>query len=204
MKTKIIIGIASLIFVLFSCKESTEELIDQGVSLADKGRYKEAIEKYTKVIDKNSKIQLAYLSRGLCYINTKEYLKSLADFNAILNLKTLGGGNIIFTLNPDNADIIEEAKYQVPYDDGIYGRAQARYFLDSLKSSYEDFERLINNNYEEKVFCILFQSDILHESGSDTTACQLAQWARKIAKKPSEIADCESTVKKYCEKINID
>jgi len=202
MKSKQIIGIVWLIFSLFSCKESTEDLIDQGVSLADKGRYKEAIEKYTRVIDKNSKIQLAYLNRGLCYINTKEYLKSLDDFNTILNLKTLGGGNIIFTLNPDHADVIEEAKYQVSYDDGIYGRAQARYFLDSLKSSYEDFQRLIDNNYPEKVFCILFQSDILHESGNDTTACQFAQWARKIAQKPDEIVDCDSTVRNYCEKTN--
>ena len=202
MNQKSIIGIFWVGFLLCSCKESNEDLINKGVTLANKGKYKEAIERYTKVINMNSQIQLAYYNRGLCYINTREYLKALDDFNTVLNLKTLGSGNIIFTLNTENADFIEEAKYQVSYNDGIYGRAQARYFLDSLKGSYEDFQRLIDNNYSEKVFCILFQSDILHESGNDTTACQFAQWARKIAQKPDEIADCDSTVRNYCEKNN--
>lgn len=204
MKSKKILGTVGLAFFLFSCKESTEDLISKGVSLADKGKYKKAIKKYTTVITKNNKIQLAYYNRGLCYINTKEYLKALDDFYTLLNLKTLGSGNIIFTLNPEHADVIEEARYQVSYDDGIYGRAQARYFLDSLKSSYEDFQKLIDNNYPEKVFCILFQSDILYESGNDITACQFAQWARKIAQRPDEIADCDSTVREYCEKTNRD
>lgn len=201
MNSKITVHIISLVFLLYSCKESNENLIDSGVNLANKGKYNEAIKKYTKVINNNNKIQLAYYNRGLCYINIGEYQKSLDDFNTVLNLKTLGGGSIIFTLNSENGDFIEEAKYQVSYDDGIYGRAQARYFLDSLKSSYADFQALIEKNYSEKVSCILFQADIWHATGDDSTACKFAQRARSIAKKEGEITDCDNTIRSYCDPI---
>jgi len=172
--------------------------MDRGVTLADKGKYKEAIEKYTKIIANNNKIQLAYYNRGLCYIQTDEYEKALNDFNTILNLKTIGGGTIVFTLNEQHSDIIEEAGYQVSYDDGIYGRAQARCHLDSLKEAYSDFQDLIKKNYPEKVFCILFQADIWSATGDDSTACEFARRARKFAKRQDEIADCDNSIKLYC------
>lgn len=176
--------------------------MDQGVKLTDKGKCKEAIEKYSKIIANNNKIQLAYFNRGLCYIQTDEYKKALKDFNTILNLKTLGGGTVVFTLNEQHSNIIEEAGYQVSYDDGIYGRAQARYYLDSLNEAYNDFQNLIKNNYPEKVFCILFQSDIWSATGDDSTACEYARRARKFAKRQDEIADCDRTIQSYCSPNN--
>ncbi len=200
MKYKIIIILFVQFSLFSSCQETNKQLLDRGVSLADRGSYKEAIEKYTKIISNNNNIQLAYYNRGLCYIQTKDYEKALNDFNTILKLKTIGGGNIVFTLNEQNSGLIEEADYQVSYDDGIYGRAQVRFYLDSLKTSYEDFQLLIDKNYAEKVFCILFQADIWHETGDDSTACKFVQRARAIAKEQDEISDCEKSLKSYCEK----
>ena len=177
-------------------------MINDGVALANKGKYREAIEKYSKVISNNNKIQLAYYNRGLCYINTREYLKALGDFDTILNLKTPGGSGFIIEVNSQVPGADEETKFQVSYDEGIYGRAQARYYLDSLQNSYSDFQNLVDKNYRQKVICILFQSDIWHATGDDSTACKFANRARKIAKTQDEIMDCDSTIRSYCGKTN--
>lgn len=193
--------ILSTLCLFGSCKESNEQLINRGNILAEKGKHKEAIETYNEVLQTNEKIQLAYYHRGLSYLEIKEYKKAFADFDKVLNLKTLGGGNIIFTLNEQNSQFIEEAKFQVEYDDAFYGRAQARYFLDSLKTAYNDFQLLLEKNYPEKTFCILFQADIWFASGDDSTACKYVDWARTFATTEREIKDCDE-YKQVCQKIN--
>ena len=196
MNTLRILSILLSFCALTSCQETTEKLINKAVALADKGKYEEAIKIYTMVIDKNDNIQLAYLNRGLCYVSLGDYHKSIVDFYQIINLKTLGTGNIVFNLNKNLP--IEEAKYQVAYEDGIYGRAQARYYLDSLDSSYDDFQELIARNYSEKVYCILFQADIWHETGNDSVACSFVKRARKISKTNDETKECNESFKAYC------
>lgn len=172
------------------------------MALANKEKYEKAIEKYTQVINNNNKIQLAYYNRGLCYLSTGEYLKSLEDFNTILGLKTIDGGTFVFELNSKAPGTSEETRYQVSYDDGIYGRAQARMHLDSLQFSYADFQSLVDRNYQEKVFCMLFQADIWHEMGNDSTACEFVQKARRIANRQDEINDCNNSLNMYCETKN--
>ena len=97
-------NISTVILLLFfvSCKQTNEQMTSKGIKLYNKEKYKEAIGIYTNVLNNNSKLQLAYYYRGLCYIETKEYLKALNDFNSIINLKTLGGGNFIWELNPNS------------------------------------------------------------------------------------------------------
>jgi tetratricopeptide (TPR) repeat protein len=192
-----------LTFALFiSCKQSNEELINKGVKLHNKGKYKEAIALYTKALSKNNKLQLAYYNRGLCYIETEDYFKSLNDFNTILKLKTPGEGNFIFELNPNSPVADEEARTQIPYDDALYQRAQVKWHLDSLLSSYQDFQRLVDRGYKEKVLCILWQADIWHDSEKEETACEYAQRARKLAVRKDEVDESEKSVKLYCEKNN--
>jgi tetratricopeptide (TPR) repeat protein len=200
MNCKIIL-VLSVMLTIVSCTESNEQLISRGIALAEKGKHKEAIEKYSKVLITNENAQSAYYNRGLSYINLKHYKKALDDFQKVLNLKTPAGGDIIFNWNEQNSQFIEEAKFQVSYDDAFYGRAQARFFLDSMKSAYQDFQQLIDKNYSEKVFCILFQADIWYESGVDSTACKYVEWARSNATTEDEIKDCDS-YKTMCQEIN--
>jgi tetratricopeptide (TPR) repeat protein len=202
MKSKNIFILILICFSLVCCKLSNEDLINKGVRFHNKGNYKKAIELYTKVIKRKHKLQLAYYNRGLSYIETKEYSRSLNDFNTILELKTPGTGQFIWNANPDSPFADEEARTQVDYYDALYQRAEVKFFMDSLLSSYRDFELLVNNEYKWAVFCILYQADIWHYSGDEEKACEYAHRARKFAITENEIKKVDDAQRSYCLKSN--
>jgi tetratricopeptide (TPR) repeat protein len=187
-----------LIFLLTSCKRSNEQLINEGIKLQEKEKYKEAIDMFTKALNKNSKLQLAYYKRGICYAELKDFKKALQDINILIQLKMPAGGNFIIELNSNSPIADEEARANVPYNDALYERARVLWALDSLKPAYDDFKKLVSNNYKEKVFCILWQADIWHEAGNDSIACSFANQAKILAIRDDEFKEAEKTLVKYC------
>ena len=155
MNLKPILTFISLLLLLASCKESNEQLLDKAYNLSKQKKYDKAIEINTEVIKRNSKLQAAYYNRGFDYMAIKNYPKALADFNKVIALQSHGDFTITYNQNSPLAG--EEARTQIPYNDALYQRAQVKFYMDSLKSSFLDFQTLIDNNYEEKSNCIIWQ-----------------------------------------------
>lgn len=195
MKSKT--GLVFIIWLLLfaSCKQTNEQLIQEAVRLAGKEKYQEAIAIYTKVINNNNNIELAYFNRGKCYYNISQYDSALDDFNTILSGKPTNG--IIITINPDSAAANEEDKTKVPYSDAVYHRAMTKVYMDSLQSAYRDFQTLIDANYE-KVFCTIWQGDIWHILGNNEKACRFMQRAKRLATSEEERKEADKMIKEYC------
>ena len=64
-------------FINISAQTSTEKLIRQGVSLHDKGQYKEAIEFYEKSLAETPSSMSAIYEMSLSYLQLKDYNKAL-------------------------------------------------------------------------------------------------------------------------------
>jgi tetratricopeptide (TPR) repeat protein len=196
MSLKLIsITIASL-YLLTSCKQTNEQLLDKAYNLNKQKKYDKAIDIYDEVINRNSKLQLAYYNRGFAYLQTKKYDKALADFNKVIALQA--HGDIIITYNKDMPYADEETRSQVPYDDALYQRAQVKYFMDSLKSSFLDFQTLIDKNYEEKSNCILWQGTIYIRSGKKDKACSYFDNAKQVALTDDDRNEANEMIKTYC------
>jgi len=172
--------------------------MDKAFNLSKQKKYDKAVETYTDVIKRNSKLQLAYYNRGFAYLATKKYNMALADFNKIMALQT--HGDFVFTNNKDVPYADEETKDQVSYYDALYQRAQVKYFMDSLKSSFIDFQTLVDNNYEEKSNCILWQGTIYEKSGKTDAACVCFDKAKQFASTEDDRKEADEMIKTYCGK----
>jgi len=200
MNIKTTFSLITLLILFASCKQTNEQLLDKAYDLSKKKQYDKAIEVYNKVIKSNSKLQLAYYNRGFAYLGLKQYDKALWDFNKVMALQT--HGNFIMTYNQDSPFADEEAKAQVPYNDALYQRAQAKYFMDSLKSSFIDFQTLVDNNYEEKSNSILWQGTIYIRSGKTDKACEYFDKAKQFALTDDDRNEAEKMLKTYCGQTN--
>lgn len=175
-------------------------MLDKAYNLNKQKKYDNAIDIYNEVINRNSKLQLAYYNRGFAYLQIKKYDKALADFNKVIALQT--HGDIIITYNKDMPYADEETRAQVPYDDALYQRAQVKYFMDSLKSSFIDFQTLIDKNYEEKSNCILWQGTIYIRSGKTDKACSYFDNAKQVALTDDDRNEANEMIKTYCGQSN--
>jgi len=188
------------LFLLASCKQTNDQLFDKAYSLTKEKQYDNAIEIYNELIQRNGKLQLAYYNRGFCYINTKKYQSALADFNKVMDLQT--HDDVILTFNKDMPYADEEVRAQVPYYDALYQRAQVKYHMDSIKSSFLDFQVLVDNNYEEKSNCIVWQGTIWVRNGSKDKACEYFQRAKSVATTDEDRRDADEYIKEYCSQTN--
>jgi tetratricopeptide (TPR) repeat protein len=184
------------ILLSIGCQERNEELLDKALLLSKQKKFNEAISVYTNIIKQNRKLQIAYYNRGFCYIDIKDYPKALADFNTIMNLQTYEGA--IISYNPNMPNASEEIRGQISYDDALYLRAQVKFYMDSLKSSFLDFQTLINNNYEEKSNCLGWQGTIWIRDGRKEKACNCFELAKQTARNESDLKEAEEMLKTYC------
>lgn len=80
------IFILGLLFsTLTYSQTSTDKLIREGVSLHDKGRYKEAIDCYKKVLDTNPSSMPAIYEMSLSYLYLKNYDEALKYSTKVIN-----------------------------------------------------------------------------------------------------------------------
>ena len=192
--------IVSYVLLLTSCKQTTDDLLDKAYKLNTQKKYDKAIEIYNEVITRNSKIQLAFYNRGFAYLQIKKYKEALADFNKVMALQT--HGDFVITYNRDLPYADDETRTQVPYNDALYQRAQVKYFMDSLRSSFTDFQRLVDNNYEEKSNCMSWQGTIYIKSGMTNEACEYFFKAKQFALSDEDRKDAEEMIKTYCGQTN--
>ncbi len=200
MNIKPIFTLITLLVLFASCKQTNEQLLDKAYVLSKKKEYDKAIDVYNKVIKSNNKLQLAYYNRGFAYLGQKQYDKALWDFNKVMALQT--HGSFIMTYNQDSPFADEEAKAQVPYNDALYQRAQVKYFMDSLKSSFIDFQTLVDNSYEEKSNCVLWQGTIYLRSSKTDKACEYFGKAKQFALIDDDRNEADKMLKTYCGRTN--
>lgn len=200
MNFKSFFFIVSSVLLLTSCKQTNEQLLDKAYNLNNQKKYDKAIEIYNEVINRNSKLQLAFYNRGFAYLQIKKYKEALADFNKVMALQT--HGDFVITYNKDLPYADEETRTQVPYNDALYQRAQVKYFMDSLRSSFTDFQRLVDDNYEEKSNCMSWQGTIYIRSGKADKACEYFFKAKQFALSDEDRNDAEDMIKTYCGQTN--
>ena len=198
MSFKIILVSLVIGLILSSCRKTNEQLFDEAYGLTKTGQFDKAIKIYTKLLERNDKLQLGYYNRGYCYYSLKQYIKALDDFNRIIDLQTVGGGKMILTLNSDSPFASEESKYQVSYHDALYQRAQVYFYLEKYNYSFKDFDDLITSGYEEKGNCYLWQGSIILNTGDTSKACLYFINAKKFADNKTIEGEAEKMVKFCC------
>ena len=200
MNIKRIFYLITFLGLCASCKETNEQRLDKRNKLSKEKNYDKAIEVYNTVIKNNSKLQLAYYNRGITYLGLKKYNKALWDFNKVMALQT--HGDFIIIDNQDSPFANEEARTQVPYNDALYQRAQVKYFMDSLKSSFMDFQILVDNNYEEKSNCVLWQGALFIRGGKTAKACEYFEKAKQLAVTANDRDEASNMLKTHCKELN--
>ena len=199
MRRKSLLVLIICLFHFVSCKQTNEQLIREAVGQTEKKNYKKAIRIYTEVINNNNKIELAYFNRGQCYYHIDNYELAVRDFDTIISGKPTT--EIVMTINPNSPGASEEDRTKVSYNEAFYQRAIVKVYMDSIESSYQDFQSLIDVNYE-KVFCTIWQADIWHIVGNDEKACRFVQRARRLAKSEEEIKEADKMIKEYCQAVS--
>jgi len=184
-----------LICSLPSCKETNEQLISKGVRLSKEKKYNESIAVFTEVILRNPKLQLPYYNRGFDYMALKKYKNALDDFNKVITLQKRG--DFVFIPNPNSPFADEESRASVSYYDALYQRAQVKFYMDSIQSSYVDFKELIDNYYEVSN-CYLWQGVLWIKDGKSEKACEYFDKARLYARNEDEVQEADKMTKSYC------
>ncbi len=196
-----IINIIFFITLIFcSCKKSNDQLFDEASTLLKESQFDKAINIYNELIKRNRKLQLAYYNRGYCYFSKNEYKKALLDYNRLIDLQTIG--DFVYTENSNSPFASEESKYQVSYYDALYQRAQVYFYLDMVKESFQDFNNLIANNYQEKSNCYLWQGSMWLNSGDTLKACDCFTKSKQFANRPDLEKEAEKFIATNCVKHN--
>lgn len=184
----ILISFLSSLFV--SCSPSIDELYNIAYNLEGQKKYKEAIEVYNKILQKNHKLQDAYFGKGYCCLQDSNYISALYFFEHTKSLKFIG--DFIFEENKDSPFASEEAKHQVPIGQIYYQIGVTKYYMDSLKSSYENFGNSITYKYKIGD-CYLWQGLIWISNDSVQRGCNFFQKALRMGEE-----DASRFIKKYC------
>lgn len=194
-----IIFIFLLLVATVSCKEkqeSVQDLVNKGVDLVDQKKFEEGIALYSKAIKQNPKVQLAYYNRGIAYTEIKEYNKAVADFDKILQLKN----NLVKMIDSD-FNPSAEGQGQVDYGNVFYQRAVVKSYMDSLQSSFNDFQRAIEYRYSDSSNCLVLQGVLFGRAGKHENACEYFEKAKKAAQTTAQQKEAISMINNYCGNI---
>jgi tetratricopeptide (TPR) repeat protein len=187
-----------LAIICISCKPSNEDLLEEANQFIKQKEFNKAIDRYTTVITNSNKLQVAYYNRGLAYMGLKQYNYALIDFDKVLALQTFEGGIISKNVNTPYAD--EITRGQVAYEDALFQKAQVEFYLDSLKSSFNYFQKLVENNYEEISNCILWQGTIFVKTGDLDKACLYFETANRVAISDDDRNEANEMITTYCKR----
>ena len=117
----------------------------------------------------------------------------------VMNLQTVNG--FIYSKNRDTPFADEETRLQVPHLDALYQRAQVKYHMDSIKGPFQDFQILINNNYEASN-CFLWQGNLWIKDANYNKACDCFQTAKKVAMTNNDRQEADKMIITYCSPKN--
>jgi tetratricopeptide (TPR) repeat protein len=102
-----------------------------------------------------------------------------------------------FTKESPFADETDRA--QVPYFDALYQRAHIEYAMDSLKKAFKDFQTLVDNDYEFKSNCLIWQGTIYLRIGNNNKACSKFTEAKFAARTEQDMLDVKEMIVEYCD-----
>jgi tetratricopeptide (TPR) repeat protein len=89
MRKIIVAIIIMLLSVSLSCsREKAGNYVDRGIAQARGGNSKEAIELFTKAVQIDPKLEIAYLYRGNVYNETHKYDVAIEDYTKAIELKS--------------------------------------------------------------------------------------------------------------------
>lgn len=176
-----------------SCQETTDSLLDKAYKLSKEKKYEEANKLYSKAIDRNHRLEIAFYNRGMNFASLKKYQNALIDFDEIISHYKKGNLVVTFT-----SGLSEDDGYKISYNDALYQRAQVLHDIDSLSQSFQDFEFLIANNYE-KSNCLIWQGSLWLKSGSKAKACACFQKAKEFAFTNSDKEEADRALSQYFE-----
>jgi len=140
---------------------SATDWFEKGFVLGIAGRYKEAIEAYTRAIELNPKYEEAYNNRGGAYPHLGEYRQAIRDFNKAIELKPDNAGafynrGLAYAYLGDNQQAISDydraigllPKDALPYTLPYHGRGLAYDSLGDHQQAIRDYDRAIELNPE--------------------------------------------------------
>lgn len=120
-------------------------LTNRGVDKSILGDYYGAIEDYTEIIKIDSDNALAFLNRGKNKRRLKDYQGAIEDFAKAIKTK----GNEMFYLDRiENAFVETGFDFDVSMEEIRFERGIAYYHIDSLNSSFNDFNFCIQKKFE--------------------------------------------------------
>jgi len=191
--------LSSFLLVLIVCtscskRKNCPDLINKGVDLVAEKKFDEAIDRYSEAIKCNSKVQLAYYNRATAYLEIRNYSKALADLNKIIELQT----SVVYMIDSD-FNPTDEGIGQVEYRDVVYLRAVVKANMDSLQSSFSDFQNAILNTYSDSSNCFLWQGTLLGRAGQNQKACQYFEKAKKSARTVGGKDEAVKMIRTHCQ-----
>jgi tetratricopeptide (TPR) repeat protein len=114
-------------------------LINKGSYLFEINKFQDSKKCFLEAIIIDPDNTLAHYNCGLTTNQLQQFQESISHFERAIITK---GGEILYTENEiDNI-------YEVPMEDIIFERGLARFEMDSLSLSFEDFSFCINKRYE--------------------------------------------------------
>lgn len=183
----------SLIF--FSCTNSSPRLFDKAIDLMTRSRFEEASSIFSTIIKKDTAFEAAYLYRGLCLFQLKNYRSALNDFNYLIQRhpqKSLLKNHVSQRIFGDRNHT------RLEYVDPYFQRAVTRYFMDSLNSAKADFEFVLKQS-NRIATCRNYLANIYYLQGDLLNACNQIQLIENIKASDMDTAEIIKLKKLYCQ-----
>ena len=149
MKTKIILFLF-LIAGFYGTAQDANELYIKGIQSFDNKKYNEALDFFSRSIDKSPDFEEAYLKRGACFMIFHDFDNAINDFNKVIELnphnelayynRGLAFKNI-GKFNPAILDFNEVIKANEKFGLAYFYRALSKMELDDFKGACVDFSK---------------------------------------------------------------
>ncbi|RYY42560.1 MAG: hypothetical protein EOO06_20995 [Chitinophagaceae bacterium] len=153
--------------ILFSCKQSEESLFEQALHYDQKKSYREAINFYSEVLERNPKNELALYNRSWCWYLLDSNRLALADLEMLIRSKPTT--TIEYKSNPLwNKD---KSRWTVFTSEALFQRGVVKFDMDSLKGAYADFKACAESGHEVSE-SFLYMGRIMAMYGKKDKACE--------------------------------
>lgn len=164
-------------------------LINRAVDKSILKDYEGAIVDYSKVLEVDKDNTLAFLNRVRNKERLKDFIGAIEDYENAIKTK---GGEIIYFDKVENPFVETGFEFDVRMEEIIYERGLARYYLDSMKTAFEDFSFCIDKNFE-KPASLYWRGLIYISNGMDNAGCNNLYVSKEMGD-----PDAQEMIEKYC------
>lgn len=111
MKKQFLILFLLIVTFFIACRPSDSAKLTHAQKLAADRNYKQAIQEYTKLINRRKLLQPALYYRGNAYLELQQYDKALEDYNKLISFHSGNGSVLIYN---QNNPLFEPKKDEIP------------------------------------------------------------------------------------------